>query len=205
MSVHVLVHVLVLVLGQEWIDRPPGIVAPTSPHAPARWMPEGYDESATLDGLEAGPARAPRPLSVGAGGFGWTIFWSIAVIALLGATLWILRRYVARARLGGGGGVVTVLARTSLDAHSRLFVVELGETVFLVGGTRDRLTPLGTIRDPQEVAAVRRRATGREQAAFTSALGEELKSAERGEGIQKIREQIGELKATVKRWGGAEA
>ena len=193
------VLVFVVGLGDGWIDRPPGIDEKTSAHV-------GFDafEKESIDLGAGGSTRAARPMPIGAGGFGWTIFWSIGVIVLLGATLWALRRYVARARFGGGG-VVNVLGHTALDAHSRLYVVELGETVFLVGGTRDRLSSLGTIRDPQEVAQVRRRAAGREQAAFKAALGEEIKISERGEGLQKLREQLGELKATVKRWGGSEA
>lgn len=193
---------LALLSGDGWIDRPPGSGPDISLHRDDRRASEA-DDDVIID-FGGSVVHKGRPPAIG-GGFGWTIFWSIVVIALLAVTLWALRRYVARSRFAGGGGVVNVLARASLDQHSRLYVVELGETVFLVGGTRDRLNSLGTIRDPEEVAAVRRRATGKEQAAFKAALGEEIKSAERGEGLQKLREQLGDLKATVKRWGGAKA
>ena len=136
----------------------------------------------------------------------WTFFWAIFVIALLAGTLWLIRRHMKRSRFVGGGDVVSVLARTGLDSHSHVFVVDVGNTIFLVGGSRDRLAPLGTIRDPEEVAKVRAQAAGGSvRSGFDASLAEQLKDGERSDGARKVRDQLGRLKKTIHNWGKAGA
>lgn len=157
--------------------------------------------------LDSAPVGAVRPLPQASGDFFWTIFWSVAVIALLGLVLWALRRFVRQGRFVTGGGVAAVLARVALDPHRRVWVLDVGRTIFLVGGGKDGLSSLGSIRDPEEVAEIRARAAGGESArrSFETALKQERREGERDEEAGKIREQIGEIRETVKRWGNAGA
>lgn len=179
---------------------------PPPPPAPAveRLRQEEKDTPVVL---EAAPTGAVRPVRQAPLDFFWTIFWSVAVIALLGVVLWLLRRFMRQGRFVTGGGVAAVLARVALDPHRRVWVLDVGRTIFLVGGGKDGLSSLGSIRDPEEVAEIRARAAGGESArkTFEGALKQERSEGERAEDAGKIREQIGEIRETVKRWGNVGA
>jgi flagellar biogenesis protein FliO len=193
-------------LALAWLIQAAPPVAET-PAAPAPAPLPGYDERALrVDDSAAGvPAGRPRPGLAPPDMF-WGVFWAVAVVLMLGAVLWLLRRFLRHSRFVVGGGAVAVLARAALDAQARLYLVEVGNTLFLIGGGRDGLTALGTIRDPQEVAALRARAGGpRAQPAFEAALTEELRAGERTQGWQKMRDQIDRIRSTLRRWGNGEA
>jgi flagellar biosynthetic protein FliO len=161
-------------------------------------------ESLPLETVVQAP-RTVKPIGGGSDSMIWTVVWSIVVIALLAAVLLLMRRFLRNSRFVAGGGALRVLARHGLDTHSRLYLVEVGETLFLVGGTREQLNPLGTIRDPEEVARVRELAGGGERKVFQERLAEEVKASERGENAQKVHDHIGQIRDTIKGWGNKTA
>ena len=171
---------------------------------------DAYDESKMpIDFPPPGRTRSRSPLAGDSSGVLWTVFWSVMVIALLVVVLWLIRRFLKNSRFVMGGGAIRLIARHSLDQHARVYLVEVGETIFLIGGAREGLSSLGTIRDPEEVAAVRAQVGGARPDSssrlFKDRLSEELKASERTAGAQKIRDQLGRIKDTMKRWGNAGA
>ena len=166
-------------------------------------------ENRPIDLSTASPVKNERPFADGSGDMIWTVVWSCFVIFLLVLVLWLIRRYLKNSRFVMGGGAVRLLARHALDAQSRVYLIEVGDTIFLVGGARDRLASLGTIRDPEQVARIRSEVGGdrsdSSRRQFKERLSEELKASERGEGAQKIRDQLSDIKDTIKNWGNAGA
>ncbi len=83
----------------------------------------------------------------------------VAVLVLLFIALRILRAVMPRLQ-GGGGGLTSggmVLYNEALGDKKRACLLDLGDRVVLVGiGTTD-MSPLATIDDPTEVAALRAR------------------------------------------------
>ena len=74
-----------------------------------------------------------------------------AVLALVGAAAWLMRRWVPGAR-AVESGVVRVVGRTVLSPKHTLMLVALGRRFVLVGVCGDRVTTISEVTDPDEVA-----------------------------------------------------
>lgn len=77
----------------------------------------------------------------------------VAVLALVGAAAWLMRRWVPGVR-AVESGVVRVVGRTVLSPKHTLTLVALGRRFVLVGVCGDRLTTISEVTDPDEVAAL---------------------------------------------------
>ncbi len=157
-----------------------------------------------------GERPAPRKLadrSEGGPSLGGFLLGTGVVMALLGGTFVLLRKYGRRAGLLGGGGVINVLARRELGQKQEVYLVEVGTRVFLVGSTRDHLATLGEFANPDEVAVLRSRLPagrgGSQRLAFRDSLREgldEAASPPEGGGYAAIAQEIAEIRRTVRAW-----
>lgn len=132
-----------------------------------------------------------RPLRE-AQGLGWTIFWTLFTLTALGVVLWFIRKFVRNSKFIGGGGVVDIVACKGLENGAKLYVVEIGRTMFLIGHTKDRLSSLGTLRDPEELAMVR----GKKPAAkvFERSLEREIRASEADDEAQTMDDVLGQIR-----------
>ena len=133
---------------------------------------------------------------------------SVVVVALLGGGLWALRRFGRTSRFLGAGGPIRLLSRKSLGSRQEILLIEVGPRVLVVGSTRDRLSTLGEISNPDEVAVLRTELPGRraesERSAFQESLKEGLKGApavEESKAVYAgIADELAEIRKTVHAW-----
>jgi len=79
----------------------------------------------------------------GAGGLLQVLLGLIAVLALMAALAWFLRRFgVAR---GGGDSVVKIVGGVAVGSRERVMVVEVGEQWIVVGVAAGRVSALATL------------------------------------------------------------
>lgn len=126
-------------------------------------------------------------------GLGWTVFWTLFTLAALVVVLWLLRKFVRNSKYVGGGGAIDIVACKGLEHGAKLYLVEVGRTIFLVGQTKERLASLGTLRDPEEIAAVR---GGAKPAAkrFERSLEDEIRAARTEEGAQTLDDVLSQIR-----------
>jgi len=74
----------------------------------------------------------------------------IAVLILVFAIAWLLRR-VGGVSIGGGSGVLKVLAGMSMGARERVVLVQVGEEQLLLGVSPGRVQTLHVLETPIEV------------------------------------------------------
>ena len=156
--------------------------------------PVGRSNQLLADSSEHGPSLV---------GF---FFWTGVVMALLGATFWVLRRYAGKSRLLGGG-TMHVLARKGIAQKQEILLVEVGPRILIVGATRDRLAALGEFRDPDEIARLRAdlepRGGGTARRTFDQSLREGLREEERPAttGVTaSIVDELADIRKTVHAW-----
>jgi flagellar protein FliO/FliZ len=77
------------------------------------------------------------------------------VVALLGASLWALRRYAGAVPARRGSGAVTVAETVPLAQGRAVYVLDVGDRALLVGATPQQLTLLGEVRDTAVLARLR--------------------------------------------------
>jgi len=146
------------------------------------------------DRVEPGPS---------VGGF---VLGSLAVVALLGGALLVLRRFGKNSRFLGAGGPIRVLARKPLGPKQEIFLVEVGTRVVMIGSTREQLTALGEFTGPDEVAALRASLPQRDDSQrveFRESLREGLRDQEapREERVfASIADELAEIRKTVRAW-----
>lgn len=158
------------------------------------------------------PAEPPRRIADGPASDGPSLAGfvtaSIGVVALLGGAVFLLRKYGRNARFLGAGGPIRVLGRRALGARQEILLVEIGSRVLVVGSTREGMSPLSEITNPDEVAVLRAELPGRredsQRAAFKETLREGLKGAapaEEARGVYaSIADELAEIKKTVHAW-----
>jgi len=100
---------------------------------------------------------AARETSAVALAFG--MLWKlILVVALILATVWLLRRMLKSQGLPlATPGAVRILAATHLDARHAVYLLEVGDRILVVGAGGESLSLLVEINTPIEKAAVRER------------------------------------------------
>ena len=133
-------------------------------------------------------------------------FWTGVVMALLGLTFWILRRYAGKSRFLGGG-TMRVLARKGVAQKQEILLVEVGPRILIVGATRDRLASLGEFSDPDEIARLRADlepgGEGSVRRTFDQSLRVGLKEEERPmtTGVTaSIVDELADIRKTVHAW-----
>ncbi len=113
------------------------------------------DELRDLDSGPAGPDPAPHVGSSGLGSAGRVLLGLLAVVALIMAVHWLLRRTgrgAAGLRGGGGAEGLDVLSTTSLGASGRLHLVRVADEVLLLGATDAGIRTLHRLEHDQAVA-----------------------------------------------------
>lgn len=192
------------------VSVPPALSSPQSSPDPASSVAKtSEDKQAPLAIPAQDPPRTGRVLEdrvdpgPSVGGF---VIGSLAVVALLGGALLILRRFGRNSRFLGAGGPIRVLARKPLGPKQEIFLVEVGTRVIMVGSTREQLTALGEFTGPDEVAALRASLPQRDDSQrveFRESLREGLRDQEapREERVfASIADELAEIRKTVRAW-----
>jgi flagellar biosynthetic protein FliO len=110
------------------------------------------------EGHDIGGKRSERPTVAGQNtskpSGGWLDFALplAAVLALIGAVVWAVKKYLPNVRRLTGSTAMKVVARTHLSPRQSIAVVRLGRRLLVVGQTADNLSPLGVVEDPEEVS-----------------------------------------------------
>jgi flagellar biosynthetic protein FliO len=112
-----------------------------------------------VEGHDIGGKRSEAP-AAGAGpkpgkpAGGWMDFALplAAVLALIVAVVWVVKKYLPNVRRLTGSTAMKVVARTHLSPRQSIAVVRLGRRLLVVGQTAENLTPLGVVEDPEEVS-----------------------------------------------------
>lgn len=133
------------------------------------------------------------------------------VLALVGAASWGIRRWIPTAR-AADGRLLQVVARANISPKHSVVLVGVGRRFLLLGVSGDRVTPLGEVSDPEEVAELSVRAgagtkrTGgvfddllsRESGDYTSSITTEMLEDNEsdsigrvGHGQSRVREAVG--------------
>jgi flagellar biogenesis protein FliO len=202
-----------LAAAQDSVDVPTVQLPPSAPE-PVQAPPAAVEAPAASARLilPTAPAAESRRIADGASdgpslaGF---VTASIGVVALLGGAVFLLRKYGRGRRFLSGGGPIRVLGRKTVGARQEILLVEIGTRVIVVGSTRDRLSALGEIANPDEVAVLRAELPARreesQRAAFKDTLREGLKGApapaEEAKGVYaSIADELAEIKKTVHAW-----
>jgi flagellar protein FliO/FliZ len=86
---------------------------------------------------------APMPTGSATGSLLQTLFALIAVLAVLGALAWFLKRYGPKAM--GGSAHLRIVGSLNLGGRERLLVVEVGNQWIVVGASPGRVNALATM------------------------------------------------------------
>lgn len=138
----------------------PGAAAGTPPAAAqdTRAHDAGLGPASAIQAPAPGavPAAAPAPVPAAApsaqvtmpsgsatGSLLQTMFALIAVLALLAAMAWFLKRYGPRT--GGGTANLRIVGSLGLGGRERLLVVEVGDQWIVVGASPGRVNALATM------------------------------------------------------------
>lgn len=100
------------------------------------------------------------------------------VLALVGAAAWGIRRWMPTAR-AVDGRVLQVVARANVSPKHSVVLLGVGRRFLLLGVSGDRVTPLGEVTDPEEVAELSVRAGA--GAVRTGGVFDDLLSRESGD------------------------
>ncbi len=189
---------------------PPALSSPQPAPDPASSVARASeDKQAPLAIPAQDPPRTGRVLEdrvepgPSVGGF---VLGSLAVVALLGGALLILRRFGKNSRFLGAGGPIRVLARKPLGPKQEIFLVEVGTRVVMIGSTREQLTALGEFKGPDEVAALLAslpQSDDSQRVEFRESLREGLRDQEapREERVfASIADELAEIRKTVRAW-----
>jgi flagellar biosynthetic protein FliO len=121
-------------LGATPVQETPATAAVTTPAAtPA---------TTTVPGTMPAPAQ-PMQAGAPAGSLWQTLLALVAVLAVLGALAWFLKRYGPKA--GGGTANLRIVGSLNLGGRERLLVVEVGSQWIVVGASPGRVNALATM------------------------------------------------------------
>ncbi len=125
--------------------------------APAVGSPSPPEQAPALRVAPNAPAQGQPPGSaiIGAGELVGLLLKTGLVVALLGASLWALRRYAGTASGRRGTGAVTIAETLPLAQGRAVYVLDVGDRALLVGATPQQLTLLGEVRDAAVLARLR--------------------------------------------------
>ena len=134
-------------------DATAPVTAPSTVPAPAANAPAVDPASPSLPETTVGggaanrPVPPPAPVAMPAGSATGsllqTLFALIAVLAVLGALAWFLKRYGPKAM--GGNAHLRIVGSLNLGGRERLLVVEVGNQWIVVGASPGRVNALATM------------------------------------------------------------
>jgi flagellar biosynthetic protein FliO len=122
-------------------------------------MLRGGGQPATPPVVVTDPAAQPVTQTVpgmSAGTLAGLMLKVAIVAALLGGSLWLLRRYAgSNARNRGRTGVITIVDTIAIAQGRALYVLDLGDRAAVIGATPQQLTTLAELTDPETLAKLR--------------------------------------------------
>lgn len=101
----------------------------------------------------------------------------LIVMGLIGSAYWAAKRYLPAAR-SAECGMLNIVARTNVSPKQTLALIQLSRRFVLLGITADRIEPLCSITDPNEVAELALKlgtGQGSPTFAFSEALNEQAR------------------------------
>ncbi len=146
---------------------------------------------------------------------GWTAFWTLVVVIAIVVCFYLVRRFLPGSRLFLASDAITVLARRNITAAASLFLVQMGRKVIRVGLTRDRMSFLGEVSDPDEIAYIQSLSPSANKESATKAFESELKIALAKEEMQEttpgasesekqeieaLRQEIAKIRGMIDGW-----
>lgn len=118
---------------------------------------------------KAGSAGLPRRSNQGSSA-GLKYWWPTGIVlALIAVAVVFLKRWFPQAR-GAAGGPIKILARHHLSNKQSLCLIRLGDGIFLVGITPDRIHGIAQISDPEQVSSIIASTERGRQGSFTAAF-----------------------------------
>jgi len=160
-----------------------------------------FENEPVFGGGEGAPADA-RPVSAW-GAFGSFVGYTLVIVLLLFGLLYAVKRFIPGARGLAATDAIQVLGRRHLTPQASLYLVQIGRRVMRVGLTKDGMSYLGEIADPDEVALVRGQCMGKvESGAFKEALTTHLEPAPEPEPetAKSVRNEIDSIREVVDGW-----
>ncbi|MCG8406211.1 MAG: flagellar biosynthetic protein FliO [Phycisphaerales bacterium] len=115
------------------------------------------------------------------------LFWPLGIVlGVVALCVLGFRKWMPRTNRWGGSQAIKVMSRHYLSNKQSLCLLRLGRRLVLVGVTPDRISTLGEINDPEEVAtlvsAVERGRPGSFTSLFSQSTDRDLAGAEKDEG-----------------------
>jgi len=131
------------------VNAAAGDAAPALGATPVQETP-ATTPATTVPGTMPAPAQ-PMQAGAPAGSLWQTLLALVAVLAVLGALAWFLKRYGPKA--GGGGANLRIVGSLNLGGRERLLVVEVGSQWIVVGASPGRVNALATMPRQESDAA----------------------------------------------------
>ena len=97
------------------------------------------------------PALPTSPISLG--GMLQMLFGLVVVLAAVGGTAWLLRRF-ASGQVGMGGAAIRVIGGAAVGPKERLVLVEVGQTWLVVGVAPGQVNSIHTMPKPEGMESV---------------------------------------------------
>lgn len=168
--------VLMLTVAAAWANDPPSPGPDTAAESRSRPLPRRGGAARSSGAAASGEAGTGQVRSeVGArGDMGWlrTGLSLAGVVGLIIFLSWASRRTGAWTKQRRPG-VIEVLSRASLAPRQTLCLVRVGARIVLLGMSRDRLTALDVIDDPEACARLAGEAETRRRGEFERRLARE--------------------------------
>ncbi|WP_407316753.1 flagellar biosynthetic protein FliO [Pseudomonas sp. nanlin1] len=124
---------------------------------------------------EGAPATAAKVASNGsmAGQLSQVVLGLLAVVVLIFALAWLLRR--VQQATPGGGQVIELIGSRALGPRDRLVLVQVGDEQILLGLSTGRITPLHVLHKPVSVPDKAEQATPEFAQRLMELLGKDQK------------------------------
>ncbi len=126
-------------------------------HAPAATATQTSEPSLSgFTGVPAAPTSPPTAPALSGSDIAALIVKIGVVAAVLGASLWLLRRYAGqRGRVQGRTGAVAIADTIPLAQGRAVYVLDVGDRALIVGATPQQLSLLAELTDEATLARLR--------------------------------------------------
>jgi flagellar biogenesis protein FliO len=95
---------------------------------------------------------------------------AVLLVLVMCGLLYCVKRFAPGAKALRGAGAIEVLARRAIAPQAQMMLVAVGKKVLRVGLTKDGMSYLGEVADPDEIALIRGQAAGTADGEFKESL-----------------------------------
>lgn len=148
--------------------------APSITDNPSEQRPLGADNRDTRE-----PSQTAPSLGVGSWGLRTAMALGVVVMLIFGLRI-VIRRMTGVAGAGAAGGMVDVLARTSIGPRTQVLFLKINDRVIVAGQTPAGINTLAQIDQPEEVAAVLAQVNRQKNNSVSQGFSRLLSSFDRG-------------------------